>query len=167
MEEEETVEMVEDRIVISDAVKEIAEKPSPFKGTVCKGCGAVLGLKLALQLVENPVLVVSDDHVSSIRNFINVPSIKSSNPVAAASAISRSLDCTVVCYTDHKTTAANLSSIFANRKENMIYISYNTSLNDRFSESLPQYSASASVSHLDDYIAKLKKVLCAKVFPFL
>jgi hypothetical protein len=160
--EEETEEMqefVEQEMVVSDLIKELSGKETVFRGSVCKGCGIQLGLKIALQLISNPVLVFSDDHISPIRAFLNLPSIKCSNPAPAAAAIARALNCSVLCYIDNKNTAENLQSIVSAGRENIIYISYNTGVKKMFSELFPSYSASASVSHLDDYISKLKRAI--------
>jgi hypothetical protein len=121
VEEEETEEMqefVEQEMVVSDLIKDLSGKETIFRGSVCKGCGIQLGLKIALQLISNPVLVFSDDHISPIRAFLNTPSIKCSNPTPAAAAIARALNCSVLCYIDNRNTAENLqlggktSSIF-------------------------------------------------------
>ena len=161
-------EIVEERVVVSDLIRELAEKQTVFRGSFCQGCGAVLGLKIALQLIDNPVLVLSHDHISPIREFLNIPIITSSNPAPAGAVISRALNCNVLCYIDDKNTAENLQSLLSTRKENIIYISYNKGIKDEMlSEMIPSYSASASVSHLDDYINKIKKALYLRGLRFI
>ncbi len=159
MDEEEVEEVVEQEVVVSDIIKELAEKKVVLHGSVCEGCGAQIGLKIALQLIDNPVLVFADDHISPIREFLNVPSIKSSNPAPAAAAIAKILNCNVICYVGNAVTAETMQSIISAKKENIIYISYNTEIRRMLSESIPSYSATASVSHMEDYINKIKKSL--------
>jgi pyruvate/2-oxoacid:ferredoxin oxidoreductase beta subunit len=157
--EEEMEEIVEKEFVVSDTIKELAEKKVVLHGSVCEGCGAQIGLKVALQLIDNPVLVFADDHISPIREFINVPSIKSTNPAPAAAAIARILDCNVICYIGNAVTAETMQSIISAKKENVIYISYNTEIRRMLSEAIPSYSATASISHMEDYINKIKKAV--------
>ena len=55
-ETEDMREVLEEEVVVSDIIKELAEKKTVFKGPFhCQGCGALLGLKIALQLIDNPV----------------------------------------------------------------------------------------------------------------
>ena len=170
MPEEETEDMkevIEEKILVSDLVRELAEKKTVFRGSLCQGCGALLGLKVALQLIDNPLLVLSDDHISPVRKFLNIPTITCSNPAPAGAAIARVLNCNVLCYIDDKNTAGNLQSLIAAKKENIIYICYNKEIKEMLSEIIPSYSASASVSHLDDYINKIKKALSLRGLRFI
>ena len=41
-------EVVEQEVVVSDIIKEVAEKKTVLHGSVCVGCGAQIGLKIAL-----------------------------------------------------------------------------------------------------------------------
>jgi pyruvate ferredoxin oxidoreductase beta subunit len=165
--EDEMIELEERKIFIPEEIKNFPCK-SVFQGNnLCSGCGSLLGLKMALQASGESVLVLTPNCLSSIRNYISMPSVEMKNAAATASGITKK----VVVYADDSATSEYLQSVIASaeRNDNVIYICNNNQCNDRkFSKSIPAvYNATASVSHPDDYIKKLKKANAIEGFKFI
>ncbi len=146
----------------------------------CPGCGSVLALKTALQVLDNHVLVLSPGELSPMvaypSSYINNPVLHAQNPAAAASAISK--DCPVLVFAGDGSTTANMQSVMraARNNENMIYVCCNNSgsaslgasSEKRFARSVPcAYAATAAVSHMEDYIRKLRKASRMSGFRFI
>ncbi|HIG97616.1 MAG TPA: hypothetical protein HA230_04715 [Candidatus Aenigmarchaeota archaeon] len=150
-------------------------KPLKNFGDGCPGCGTLLGLKLLLQSLDNIVLV---NATSSVTPFIkvNVPMIHAGlNAAAVARGVARSLDkkagTKVVVYAGDGTTAASIASLM-NSTEDIIYICANNQSNRMGSSYAAQlshtaYTATACVSHPQDYITKLKKAAAMPGFKFI
>ncbi len=147
----------------------------------CAGCGSTLGLKLLLQTLNN-VIIVNAGSQTDIGKSLNVPFIHAgTNAVAVARGIARSLDpkseTNVVVFAGDGATSMNLNAV-VNATENIIYIcandqgysSLDRKLGKSFSKELvatSKYLATASVSHPDDYIAKLRKAATINGFKFI
>ncbi len=146
----------------------------------CPGCGSLLALKIALQILDNHNLVLSPGELSPLIkypvSYFNLPVMHASNPAAAATALARMNP--VVVYAGDGSTAANLASVMqaAGRNENIIYICYNNSgyaslgfsAEKRFARSIPAaYAATAAVSHVEDYVKKLEKAAQLSGFRFI
>ncbi|MFH0832192.1 MAG: hypothetical protein V1900_00520 [Candidatus Aenigmatarchaeota archaeon] len=164
--EEEMIEMQEKKIVIPEEVKNLPWKHIFNGNNLCRGCGAILGLKLALQAFGESVLVITPGCVSDIRKYMALPSVEMANP-SVASGITKK----VIVFADDVATAANLQGVvsMAERNENILYICNNNQVVERrFTKCVPaSYVATASVSHPDDYIKKLKKAISHEGFRFI
>ena len=102
------------------------------------------------------------------------------NAVAAAAGIAKSTENTVLCYIGDGALYANLGSLQASaeRNDNMICICYNNrgycNLNRPFKNAKEftrmvkaPYIATAAVSHLEDYINKIKMASSLSGFKFI
>ncbi len=139
--------------------------------------GSTLGLKLLLQALDNVILVSSSD-----LKGLNIPFVHAgTNAVSVARGIARSLDpkvdTTVVVFAGDGSTSEHLNSLI-NATENILYVCANDQgyscmdekLGKSFSKELvagSAYLATATVSHPDDYIAKLKKAAATPGFKFI
>jgi len=172
MEEENfTIDIPEEDV--KQIVKEPLKKVFDSYVYACPGSGTLLALKMCLQIIDNPVLVTSENlrfvkypnsFISSMCSVSNVP--------AAATGISRSLkDSNVLCFADDISTKKNIGSLIssAERNDNFIYICCNSQRSTSnkienyfplFAETIRKhtYSATASVSHYEDFAKKLKKI---------
>ncbi len=146
----------------------------------CPGCGCILALKLALQVLDMRMLVLSQGCIGLITKYPPAAATVRAgmNAAAVAAGISRSLKEPVLVYAGDGSTRMNLSSIFscAERDENILYVCYNNlgycNIGSNFVAGFAasvnaKYSATASVSHLEDYIRKLKKASQISGFRFL
>jgi pyruvate/2-oxoacid:ferredoxin oxidoreductase beta subunit len=185
MEEDEVsyeVTIAEDEMKVSPLFKEVAEKNGALKGTVaCPGCGPQLGLKIALQLIGNCTLVTSSGCMRLVIKSLSLPCFHGGlNAVAAAAGIAKSTENTVLCYVGDGALSANLGSLQASaeRDDNMICICYNNqgycNLNRPFKNAKEfarmvkaPYIATAAVSHIEDYINKIKKASSLSGFKFI
>ncbi len=145
----------------------------------CSGCGSVLALKIALQVLDNRVLVLAPGELSPMiehpRSYINNYVIHSQNPAAAAAALSK--ECPVLAFAGDGSTASNMQSVMraARNGENMIYVCCNNSVScsgasakTGLARSIPgSYVATAAVSHMEDYINKLRKASQMNGFRFI
>ncbi|MFH0948877.1 MAG: hypothetical protein V1802_00130 [Candidatus Aenigmatarchaeota archaeon] len=128
---------------------------------ICRGCGSLLAMKIALSVADNCVAIVSPGALSY--QTANAPVLSlGANACAAAVGVSRAMkDKIVICFADYKSTQENLGAITsaATTNENMIYICINDSQGiHTFARSIrAKYDATASVGYLEDYINKLNK----------
>lgn len=184
-EEDLELEIEEEKIEIDPSVKELAEKGGIFitGNKASPGCGSVLGLKIALQAIGNCSLVGSHGCASLLNAHIKVPAVYSLNAVSVASAIARAGAKSIVAvYSGDGSLEINRESLIAaiKRNENILCICYNNQGNckmhgspkQRFiAKSLlaynPAYTATASLSHMGDYIRKLKKAAGMHGFRFI
>ncbi len=184
-EEDMELEIEEEKIETDPSVKELAENGRIVitGNKVSPGCGSVLGLKIALQVTGNCTLVGSYGCASFLNAHIKVPAIYSLNAVATASAIAKAgAKIPVVVYSGDGSLEMNRESLVASikRSENILCICYNNQGNcsthglpkQRFiAKSLiaysPAYIATASLSHMGDYIRKLKKARGMQGFRFI
>ncbi|MCX6818696.1 MAG: thiamine pyrophosphate-dependent enzyme [Candidatus Aenigmarchaeota archaeon] len=185
MEEDEVsyeVTAFEEELKVSPLISEVAGKKVVLKGTVaCPGCGPQLGLKVALQLIDNCTLVTSSGCMRLIMKALSVPCFHGGlNAIAAAAGISKSTENTVLCFIGDGALSANLGALqaAAERNDNMICICYNNqgycNLNKPF-QSITEfarfvkapYVATAAISHLEDYISKIKKASSMTGFRFI
>ncbi|MCD6558076.1 MAG: pyruvate synthase subunit beta [Candidatus Aenigmarchaeota archaeon] len=132
------------------------------RAEACRGCGALIGLKLALKIMEKNTIVVSSFGCMTLlatypQTVLKVPFIHvPSNPVAAASGIYHSLrsagkeDINVLCYIgDGATYDSGLQSLSAAavRKDNLMYICYNNqSYTGSYTSSATPYGAKTATS---------------------
>ncbi len=172
MEEEITIEEV--KVEVNPLIKEIAEKPSPIgSNSLAPGCGALLGLKLALQSIGECVVVTSPGYMTLVYKSINVPFLCVDNPVAAAAAVSEKYP--VMVYADECSTRRCLQSFLTLKRRNVIYICYKDQgrsgksimLNDIAKNVPSSYSCTASISEIEDYIKKLRKAVEKKGLKFV
>lgn len=183
MDENMEAEIQEEKITVEPEILALAEKNKIVmrSNPLCPGCGSILGLKLALQIIDNPVLVVSSGDISLFGRYksLSVPFVHVGlNAAAAASGIARAGG-KVVVYAGDGATNIHLSSVLAaaRRKDNVLYICYNNrgygniqSTGNVFSTARnieASYVATASVSHIEDYIKKLKKAAAMSGFRFI
>ena len=170
---EELKEVKEAEIKVEPFIKEFAESAKTViaGNPVCSGCGDIIGLKIALQVLEG--VLVANGSVSLLRDYIKVNSVHGiSNAAAVASGIRRSSGENVLVYADVNSTSSTLQSVVnaAKSGENFIYICYNNEPQKSFYKTLSkdaQYVATASVSHPEDYIKKLRKSSSVAGFRFI
>lgn len=180
--EEEEFEIKEETPVAEEEFRWLAQKNKiVLSGNpVCPGCGSVLALKIALQVLDNHMLVLSSGEISPMIkypvSYLNVPVMHAYNAAAAASAISK--DYPVVAYAGDGATAATMESVMraARNNDNIIYICYNNSgysslgfsAEKRLAHNIhAAYVATAAVSHMEDYVKKLKKAASLNGFRFI
>ncbi len=184
-EEDMELEIEEEKIETDPSVKELAENGRIVitGNKVSPGCGSVLGLKIALQVIGNYTLVGSHGCASLLNAHIKVPAIYTLNAVAMASSIAKAgAKSAVAVYSGDGSLEMNRKSLIAaiKRNENILCICYNNQGNcnmhgspkQRFiAKSLlaynPAYIATASLSHMGDYIRKLKKASGMRGFRFI
>lgn len=179
---EEEFEIQEEAPVAEEEFQFLAQKNKIVMtgNPVCPGCGSLLALKIALQVIDNHLLVLAPGEVSHMVkypvSYINAPVIHADDAAAAASAISK--DYPVFAYAGDGSTAAHLASVMdaAKNNDNVLYICYNNSgyssldfsSEKRFARNMPAaYAATASVSHTEDYAKKLKKAVQMPGFRFI
>lgn len=184
--EEEEFEMIEEineeEPVVGEEFHWLAQKNKLVMtgNPVCPGCGSLLALKVALQAVDNHVLVLSPGEISPMikypSSYINAVTFHAADPAAAASAISANYP--VIVYAGDGATARTLDSVMraARRNDNVLYICYNNtgsslteiSSEKRLARSIPAgYVATAALSNMEDYIRKLRKAAALKGFRFI
>lgn len=144
----------------------------------CPGCGCLLGLKLALQALPRPVLVVPHGCMAHLASFQpRVPVVVAGmNPAAVAAGLARSVP-NVLVYAGDGMTRLHLESVLAaaERNDPVLYICYNNlgycTLDAPFFSSfaplMPSYAATASVSHPEDYLKKLQRAAALQGFRYL
>jgi len=148
----------------------------------CPGCGSILGLKFILQTVEDlkkTVLVTSPGDIALMgKAGLKVNFINSRNPVATARGLAHARpDLNIIVYSGDVFTNMNLPSILAT-KENFLYICYNNSgyanINIMTTKEFAPlamhnavYTATASVSYYEDFIAKLRKAFSKQGLKFI
>jgi len=162
---------------------------SVFSGSAaCRGCGAMLGMKLMLQAIDSCVIVNSTGCISLTGKHVKVPFVSAGlNACAVARGIQNSIaidekdrqeKTAVVVFAGDGATRMNLQSLIA-AKEGIIYVCYN---NQGFS-SLGQkelwsslakqvaftasYVATASVAFPEDFVKKLQKAKTKPGFKFI
>jgi len=146
----------------------------------CPGCGSLLALKIALQVIDNHALVLSEGEISPMIkypvSYINGVTLHAADPAAAASALSTNYP--VIVYAGEGVTARTLDSVMlaARRNDNILYICYNNagsslagiSSEKRLARSIPAgYAATAALSNMEDYIRKLRKASKMAGFRFI
>lgn len=183
MEEENEFEIQEEEIQIEPELAALAQKNKIVmtSNPICSGCGSLLGLKIALQAIDNHILVVSSGEAALLGGYksLTIPFVHGGlNAAAVASGIARS-GAKVLVYAGDGATGIHMSSVVAaaRRKDNILYVCYNNggynniySAGNVFSSAKSidaSYSATASVSNLKDYIAKLKKASAMSGFRFI
>ncbi len=141
----------------------------------CVGCGMALGMKLLLQTLENMVIInATETPINTTKSSVINAGL---NAAAVARGLARSTDLTVVVFAGDGTTSTHLNSLI-NSKENVIYICANDrgyscfdrKLEKTFTKQLAgttPYMATASVSHPEDFITKLKKAAATRGFKFI
>lgn len=158
-EEEELIVADEEKITVPSEFMELAEKNRRvIKGNSCPGCGTVLGLKMALTVLPNCVVVWSGHVTDALSGRLFVPAVMARNAASVASGVARA-GMPVMVYADDVSTNRNLQSVLnaAKRDENIIYICYNYHEEKRSFARLFRNSCAASISHMEDYIRKLNK----------
>lgn len=148
--------------------------------TACPGCGALLGLKLALQAVPDAILVNSTGCMTLSAKYIKTPLVHTGfNAAGMAKGIASVSDNKVLVYSGDGNTRAALQSLLAMKHENIIYICYNNSGFSNFGhttrdESIARmfafnasYLATASVSYPEDFVKKLRKAQTIPGFKFI
>ena len=168
----------ETKIEVNPITAELAAKALSLDTDNCPGCGPQLGLKIALQEIENPILVNSSGCMSELGlpNSIHC----GLNGAACASAVSKSYEGNVICYSGDGATHMNLQAVIAaaERRDNVIYICYNNQgycymgrpFKDllSFAQVVPaMYSATASIAYPEDYAKKIRKALTIEGFKFI
>lgn len=184
-EEDIEIEIEEEKVEISPVIKELAEsnKVVLTGNKASPGCGSALGLKIALQVfseTKNLALVGSYGCASLLNAHLKVPAVYSDNAIAMASGIAEFKN--VVVYSGDGSLEMHKESLFAaaRRNENILCICYNNQGNcsmhgspkQRFiakglAQHKPSYVAAASLSHMDDYIMKLRKTSSMSGFRFI
>ncbi|MEM7819812.1 MAG: pyruvate synthase subunit beta [Candidatus Aenigmatarchaeota archaeon] len=154
---------------------------SVFSGsTACKGCGASIGLKIALQTLNNVILVNSTGCMTLTGKYLKVPFIHGGfNAVSVSKGlVHANKDANILVYAGDGATRTCLQSLLST-KENILYICYNNSgfcnfgynKNDESIAKLmvfnASYVATASISYPDDYIKKIKKAQTINGFKFI
>jgi len=152
---------------------------SVFTGSfACLGCGTMLGLKLALQVINNSILVNSTGCITLTGEHVKVPFVHAgTNAAAVARGIYNAMhvenadmekETKIVVFAGDKATRTNLSSLVA-ANEDIIYICYNKyglynsergNLDQHIAKQLALttgYVATASIAFPNDFIRKLEK----------
>lgn len=148
----------------------------------CPGCGSILGLKFILQSVENlrnTVIITSPGSAALMgKAGLKVDFINSRNPVATARGLAAARpDLNIIVYSGDGFTNLNLPSILSAR-ENILYVCYNNlgyanmdirTGTKEFARIVTNavYTATASVSYYEDFVAKLKKAFSKTGFKFI
>lgn len=147
-----------------------------FSGSfACLGCGSMLGLKIALQVIDNSILVNSTGCITLTGENVKVPFVHvGPNAAAVARGIYNSLhddrerETKIIVYADDETTRTNLPALLST-DEDIIYICYNKyglyntkkgSLDENIAKQVAftaSYAATASVAFPNDLIKKLEK----------
>ncbi len=148
-------------------------------GDGCPGCGTFLGMKLILQTLDNIMIVNATGSFTTYGKNLNVPFIHAGlNAAAVARGLAHgSTGSRVVVFAGDGATSMNLGALLE-AKEDIIYVcandhGYNTinyTLEKSFARALAQsasYVATASVSHPQDFILKLKKASALGGFKFI
>ena len=164
-------------------------KKDVFSGTTtCLGCGALIGLKLALQVIDKAIVVNSTDCFTFTGEHVKVPFIHAGTN---ASAVARGLytsinknsedrekEPKIIAFASEEETRANLPSLVSS-KEDIIYICYSKyglfnpdsgKLNTQIAKQLSftaRYSATASVAFPNDFIKKLENANKKQGFKFI
>ena len=77
----------------------------------CPGCGSLIGLKIALQAIKNPILI-ANGHIASLCG--SVPMLVFPDAAAAAQAAAKTADATkntIVCFSGSSETFSSLNSL--------------------------------------------------------
>lgn len=148
--------------------------------TACPGCGALLGMKLALQAVPDAILVNSTGCMTLSGKYVKTPFVSTGfNAAGMAKGIASVSDSKVLVYAGDGNTRAALQSLLALKNENIIYVCYNNSGFSNFGhitkdESIARmftfnasYIATASVAYPEDYVKKLRKAQTIPGFKFI
>jgi pyruvate ferredoxin oxidoreductase beta subunit len=165
--------IIEEEVKIDSTLKEVVDSNKhPIKGNYgCIGCGELLGLKIALQTLEKPIVVHSSGKIGRLSkypdSYVDAPFVSTGRDATPlATSIAENNDNTVIVYSGDGATRENIGSILqaASERANMTYICYNNQSNSTYEGSIAQmlskklqYAATASISHPEDYIRKLKK----------
>lgn len=173
---------MEEEIRINPLFTEMAVKGGVFGLTpLCPGCGPQLGLKIALQITGNCIMVTSSGCMSLAMKAMPISCFNGGmNAISAAASIARSREERVLCYIGDGALASNLGALHAaaERNDNLLCICYNNqgycNMNKPFKKVKEfarvvkaGYVATASVSHLEDYIDKLKAASSLSGFRFI
>jgi pyruvate ferredoxin oxidoreductase beta subunit len=152
--------------------------------SACQGCGALLGLKIALQALDNCIVVNSTGCVSFTGRHVKVPFINAGTNAAAVArglcaAMSEENDknkANILVYAGDNATRMNLQSLML-LKENITYICYNKcgfSGSERVLDTIAKhlacsakYVATASIAFPDDFVNKLRKSQAISGFRFI
>ena len=178
---EKDLEFIENDISVSPFIKEFAQNSkNVIKGNPLeKGSGELLALKLILQSIGK-CLIVGSGKISLLckypSNYLDCSFINAQNPCAVAIGLSKSKE-NVLVYADDVTTLSNFQTLkksFEN-DENFIYVCYNTKRykNHKIKKSFfykfkkAKYCASASISHPEDFIKKMKEIESIEGFRFI
>lgn len=170
----------DENLKVDPLIKEFVEtsKTVLFGNPIETGSGDLIGLKLALQSLKKHILVTSGK-MSKMGNYINNPSVDGGNDaVSVAKGIARSSKDNVLVYADDITTEKSFDSLInaAENNENIIYICYNNQNSKEFNirkmlyfnmRKEASYVATASVSHPEDYIRKLREAEEIEGFRFI
>lgn len=183
MEEDFELEFTEEekKLFVDPVIKEVADKPRVLLGNpLAPGCGSLLAFKLALQVLDDCIVVNSSGCITLLTDqkgsYLSKPMLHWENAASAASGICRAIKNEkkaplVLAFSGDLASLQNIESILAaaKRNENMIYIccnnqggcSINTEPREKSIASLlnktDAYVATACVAYPDDYIKKLKK----------
>jgi len=136
--------------------------------SLAPGSGELIALKLAIQAVDN-IVVVASGPVSMVARNVGVPFVVSSKPAALAQGLSRALQdkAKVVVFADRESAMRDLPSLVS-MNENVIYMCYNNTVDFRqLATAAGGYAATASVAFYNDYMAKLKKAHSRSGFSFI
>lgn len=136
--------------------------------SLAPGSGELIALKLAIQAVDNIVVIASGPVTVAARNA-GVPFVVSRKPAAFAQGLSRALQdkAKVVVFADRDSSVRDLPSLVS-MDENVIYVCYNNMINFRqLAPAVGGYAATASVAFYNDYMTKLKKAYSNNGFSFI
>ncbi len=178
-EEEEFVIEVKDEVIVDPILKEYITRTKQIGYSPTEpGCGSLVGFKIAQKILEPPIVVLSG-HLSGIAEYPQpFSAIVNENAPATAQALAR-YNANVLAFAGDGFTLKYLPGLISAAKgnANLIYVCYNNmgySLLKRqmdlnyFAKMLDcTYVATASISHPEDYIKKLRKAKSMQGFRFI
>ncbi len=179
MDEDMTVEETASGDVEIDTVlKELAEKENSIAGNHgCIGCGELLALKIALQALGKRVVVHTGSEIALLARYpdshVHVPFVFAGHDAAPAAAeIAKTQP--VLAFSGDGAALKNMGSILKAASSDFIFISYNNQSSSLYRESIAHalsrflpYTATASVSHVSDYVKKLRNASAIKGLKFI
>lgn len=145
----------------------------------CPGCGELLALKIALQVIENPLLVSNLECAKPLEKII--PMLSFPDVASSASIASKIIKAdetikkkpVVLCYSNDNDAFENIQPLLTSAKagDDVLYICYNKQVFgrsiSRIVMSNASYNATASLSHYEDFIKKIQKSLGKPGFRFI
>lgn len=171
-------EAASENVEIDPLLKELNEKENLITGNHgCAGCGELLALKIALQALGRRVVVHTGRDIALLAKYpdshIQVPFVFAGHDAAPAAAeIAKTQP--VLAFSGDGAMLKNMGSLIRAAGSDFTFISYNNQSSSLYRESVAHalsrflpYAATASVSHISDYVKKLRNASAMKGLKFI